>query len=408
MPLDFMLNQLMRWNHLKQRRKAAACLHFTWTGFVSVSPNKKMRRVATFAFMMVLPVSALAGNLPPVQTVFIILMENHNWSDIKGSADAPYINNTLLPMASWCEQYASPLSPSLPNYLWLEAGTNFGINDDNDPSVNHQASTNHLVTLLNNAGISWKSYQEDISGTYVPLTDTNAYAVRHDPCVYFDDVTGTNDPNYSYGIAHIRPYGELASDLASNTVARYNFITPDLCDDMHDSCAPLNNPVRQGDDWLSREIPKILNSPAYQNGGAVFITWDESSGGDVPIGMIVLSPVARGGGYFNNIPYSHSSTLRTIEEIFGVSPLLGDAANATDLSDLFASLVISSPVKNPGGFEMTIISANVGKTNFIQASTDLATWASISTNVNLTNIFSVTDAGVTNFDRRFYRVLQIP
>ena len=37
--------------------------------------------------------------------VFIILMENHNWSSIIGNAQAPYINNTLLPMASYCGQY---------------------------------------------------------------------------------------------------------------------------------------------------------------------------------------------------------------------------------------------------------------------------------------------------------------
>jgi hypothetical protein len=51
--------------------------------------------------------------------------------------------------------------------------------------------------------------------------------------------------------------------------------------------------------------------------------------------MIVLSPDARGGGYANTLHYTHSSTLRTLEEIFGVSPYLGDAANATDLRDLF-------------------------------------------------------------------------
>jgi hypothetical protein len=66
-----------------------------------------------------------AASLPPIQTVFIILMENHNWSSIKGSPDAPYINS-LLPQASYCEQYYTPPGnhPSLPNYLWLEAGTN--------------------------------------------------------------------------------------------------------------------------------------------------------------------------------------------------------------------------------------------------------------------------------------------
>src|SRR5579862_1890993 len=51
--------------------------------------------------------------------------------------------------------------------------------------------------------------------------------------------------------------------------------------------------------------------------------------------MIVLSPLAKGGGYSNTVHYTHSSTLRTLEEIFNVGPLLGDAANATDLGDLF-------------------------------------------------------------------------
>ena len=84
-------------------------------------------------------------------------------------------------------------------------------------------------------------------------------------------------------------------------------------------------------------MPKILASQAYADDGALFILWDEAVTGDGPIGMIVLSPKAKGGGYQNTIHYTHSSTLRTVEEILGVAPLLGDAANATDLSDLFVS-----------------------------------------------------------------------
>jgi len=266
-----------------------------------------------------------------INTVFVLLMENHNWADIKGSTSAPYINNTLLPQASYTQQYYNPphIHPSEPNYLWLEAGTNFGITDDNDPSSNHQSTTNHLVTLLNNAGITWKAYQEDISGTVCPLTGVGKYVPKHNPMIFFDDVTNTNNPNSATCIAHERPYTELAGDLQNNTAARYNFITPNLCNDMHD-CS-----IGTGDAWLSREVPKILNSAAYKNGGALFITWDEGEGGDGPIGMIVLSPNAKGGGYSNTIRYTHSSTLRTIQEIFGVTPLLGDAANATDLRDLF-------------------------------------------------------------------------
>ncbi len=272
-----------------------------------------------------------------MKTVFLILMENHNWSDIKGSSSAPYINNTILPMASYTEQYYNPPGnhPSEPNYLWLEAGTNFNILNDDDPSANHQSTKQHLVTLLSNANLSWKSYQEGISGKDCPLTENGAYAPKHNPMVFFDDVTNTNDPNSATCIAHVRPYRELAGDLQNNTQASYNFITPSLCDDMHDTCAPFFNSVKQGDTWLQQNLPAILNSQAYQNGGVIFITWDEGEGSDGPIGMIVLSNDAKGGGYSNTIPYTHSSTLRTIEEIFGVTPLLGDAANVTDLRDLF-------------------------------------------------------------------------
>src|SRR5919202_1696458 len=127
-----------------------------------------------------------------IKTVFLIVMENHNWSDIKGNPSAPYINHTLLPRAAHAEQYYNPPGnhPSLPNYLWLEAGTNFGLGDDDNPSAHHLGTTHHLVTLLRHAGISWRAYQEGISGTACPLTRNGAYAPRHNPFVYFDDVTG--------------------------------------------------------------------------------------------------------------------------------------------------------------------------------------------------------------------------
>ena len=266
-------------------------------------------------------------------------MENQDWASIAGNPAAPYINNVLLPMAAHAEQYYNPprLHPSEPNYLWLEAGTNFGVLNDDPPAQNHQSTASHLVTLLNTAGVSWKAYQEGISGMTCPLTNVGEYVVRHDPFVYFDDVTEANNSSAPYCIAHVRPYAEWAGDLNAGTVARYNFITPNVCDDMHSSCAPLNDPVKQGDTWLSTEVPKILASQAYAENGALFITWDEAENGDGPIGMIVLSPLGKGGGYSNSIHYTHSSTLRTVEEIFGVSPLLGDAAQSTDLADLFVA-----------------------------------------------------------------------
>jgi uncharacterized protein (TIGR03437 family) len=296
-------------------------------------------------------------NLPPIKTVFIIMEENHNWSDITPSA-APYIQKTLVPMGAHAEQYHNPPGnhPSEPNYVWLEAGSNLGITNDLDPNVNHQSTVDHLVSYLNKAGISWKTYQEDIDGTSCPLVSVGNYAAKHNPFIFFHDVTGNDSLTSAYCISHVRPYGELTNDLENNTVARYNFITPNLCHDMHD-CS-----VTDGDSWLSSEVPKILASQAYKDGGALFITWDESEGspGDGPIGMVVLSPFAK-TNYFNSIHYTHSSTLKTFEEIFGVTPLLRDAATATDLSDLFIAALprVSAIVKNSASYSSVALASDM-------------------------------------------------
>jgi hypothetical protein len=348
--------------------------------------------------------------------VFVILMENHNWSDIKDSPDAPYINNTLLPIASYTDEYRNPagVHPSLPNYLWLEAGTGFGITNDSPPSVNHQSTTDHLVTQLRNAGISWKTYQENISGTTCPVTNSYPYAPKHCPFVYFDDVTSAGCTTV------VRPFSELATDLANGTAAHYNFITPNLINDMHDSAPPLYNPVLQGDTWLSQNLPAILNSSAYQNNGLILITWDEGEGGsDGPIGMIVLSPLAKGGGYHNTIHYTHSSTLRTFGKIFGVGPLIRGAATAVDLSDLFLPHAVpnadndiaSETITRGGGYATVSWPGQPGITYRVQWKSDLrdATWQNITPDqTGNGDLLSWTDNGTQTasapVEHRFYRV----
>ncbi len=282
---------------------------------------------------------AHASGLSANSTVFVILMENRNWSEIKGSADAPYLNNFLLPMASYAEGYCNPagLHPSEPNYLWLEAGTNFGIYNSNPPAINHQATSDHLVAELRRAGIPWRTYQEDLPCASPVTEDCYPYAVRHNPFVFFDDVLTSGEV-----VTAVRPFAELGGDLIDNHVARYNFITPNLINDMHDAAPPAYNAIRQGDDWLAQTVPAILQSAAYRNDGLLIIVWDEGSyaSSDGPIGLIVLSAQAKGGGYHNSLRYTHGSTLRTLQKIFGVGPLLGGAATSLDLSDLFVTNAI--------------------------------------------------------------------
>src|SRR5882724_9708335 len=130
---------------------------------LALKPRHPPGRLYISALVLLLALTRIeASSLPPIQTVFIILLENESWTEVEGNPDAPYLNTTLLNMASRCEAYYNvpALHPSLPNYLWLEAGTNFGILDDNGPDLDHQNTTNHFVTQLHRAGVSWKTYHE--------------------------------------------------------------------------------------------------------------------------------------------------------------------------------------------------------------------------------------------------------
>ena len=320
---------------------------------------------AMFLSLLTLFPTGASAQMSKVKTVWVILMENHNWTgnnsgasfgapDLKGNLQAPYINGALLATSAHAEQYFNPPGnhPSQPNYLWLEAGTNFGVLSDTQPGQPQLNTHFHLTRLLQDAGISWTAYAEPDFGSPVydvcPI-DFTFLDVEHLAFVYFNDVNHGLNPKSAECIAHVRPYYQLSTDLANQTSARYNFITPNLCHDGHEGVSPCdaleskNNTLRS-DTWLKQNVPMILQSQEYKQGGALFIIWDEAedSGAfsDGPIGMFVLSPFAKGGGktaYSNSIHYDHSSTLKTLQEIFQVGPLLGAAADpeTIDLSDLF-------------------------------------------------------------------------
>lgn len=369
-------------------------------------------------------------NEGPIKTVFVIAMENHNWTQpaqvagkvqqIYQNPNAPFINslvngtawatidgkvvnisNHVSYAAAYHNVLATPsgnnlhIHPSEPNYLWAEAGTNFGVLNDNDPYATtggtNQNTTAHLSALLTGAGKTWRSYQEDIDLTTVSGQLTNVplpkdmwtvplssfsglfasgsinayngsnqynYAAKHNPMVFFTDTNGGDNTTTSNPLStHYAPLQQLLTDLGNDTVADYNWITPDQYNDQHTA---LTNGykgltgdsanIKQGDDFLSQIVPKIMASKAYKNHGVIILWWDESeqdgATGDNAddfnhtIGEIIISKHAHrnvnGVPYASSVNLTHSSDLRTMQEIFNVGPpFLGDATNAEDLSDLF-------------------------------------------------------------------------
>ena len=148
-----------------------------------------------------------------------------------------------------------------------------------------------------------------------------------------------------------------------------------------------------------------MSSQAYSNNGAIFITWDEAATGDGPIGMIVLSPLAKGHGYNNSIHYTHGSTVRTMQNIFGLRPYLGNATN--DLSDLFLTVPgLSNARMTNSALHFTATNITPGKAIYFQASSNCTTWTSIQTNTPASTTMNFTNPVTLN--QRFYRVRYSP
>src|ERR1700761_9041192 len=84
------------------------------------------------------PKTATVTTPPPpppgkITHVVWVLMENHGYSSIVGSSQAPYINQ-LANTHGLATNYFALSHPSLPNYIGLTSGGTQGISDDNDPS----------------------------------------------------------------------------------------------------------------------------------------------------------------------------------------------------------------------------------------------------------------------------------
>jgi hypothetical protein len=161
------------------------------------------------------------------------------------------------------------------------------------------------------------------------IGDSYPYAQKHDPFIYYNDIR----TNPSRCQSHVVPYGQLATDLQSaSTTPSYAFITPNMCDDMHD-CS-----VGTGDSWLQQQVPSILGSAAFRTTPSLLaIVWDEddsTASNQVPA-VFLGSGVIPGGR--TATAYDHYSLLSSVESALSLPALTSNDANAAPVSDIFAA-----------------------------------------------------------------------
>ena len=190
------------------------------------------------AAIVVMPGSASATAAAPYDHVFVVVEENHGFTDVRPNPAAPNLN-ALADRYGVAINYSGISHPSEPNYVALLGGSTFGIQDDNPywMTQNTVAAPN-LISELNQAGVTWKAY---LDGSPHPGYKGMCYPTK---CNGSPDI----DPLYvskHNGIGNFTtsrtaqdwarqvPVEQLAADLAGGNVPRFGYVIPSECRDMH-------------------------------------------------------------------------------------------------------------------------------------------------------------------------------
>ncbi len=277
------------------------------------------------------------SKLPLIRHVFVIMMENDDYSATFGDPSAdPYLAKTLPGEGALLENYYGVGHFSNDNYIGFISGQPpnsdnqadcIGGFDDFPPGDGQGAhgiqqgagcvypsAVTTLADQLTGEGLTWKGYMEDMGndptresancghpavGDSDPSFSAEAsdgYATRHNPFVYFhsiidnttecnQDVVPLGDTNGNLPPSALPGTTGLVTDLESvATTPNFSFITPNLCDDGHDYPCTNTTGAGQGggssvgdlNQWLETWVPIITSSPAFKENGLLEITFDEA------------------------------------------------------------------------------------------------------------------------------------
>ncbi|KAF2032224.1 phosphoesterase-domain-containing protein [Setomelanomma holmii] len=208
--------------------------------------------------------------------------------------------------------------PSMPNYAASISGDYYGINHDDKVNIPTNVST--LVDLLEDKGISWGEYQEDMpstgfQGNYVnPKTGANMYVRKHNPAVLYDSVAQKQDR-----LAKIKNLTLFNEDLKANKLPQWMFITPNMTSDGHDSTVTIAGT------WTRNFLEPLLTNKNFMNNTLVLVTFDENhtyTKQNRIVGILLGDSVpSQLVGTTDDTYYNHYSEIATVEANWGLHSL---------------------------------------------------------------------------------------
>ena len=257
--------------------------------------------------------------LPRPDHVVIVMDENKAYSQVIGSAEAPYINTLAANGANMTASYAEA-HPSQPNYLAFFSGSLQGVTHNQHPEGS-PFSTPNLFAGLRTAGLSFTSYSETMPEAGYDGDTFGDYVRKHNPVANWQSATpGVNQVPLSCN----QPFTYFPTNYADLPIV--SFVVPNLQNDMHDGT------ITMGDTWLRTNLDGYRRWAKTHN-SLLILTFDEDDGTPTNlIPTIFVGPMVKPGKYSTTI--NHYNVLRTIEDMYGL-PHDGAAATAAPITNIW-------------------------------------------------------------------------
>lgn len=255
------------------------------------------------------------GVLTPLQNksrydhVVIAIMENEGSDTIMASSSTPYIHSLANQGVRFTASKAVT-HPSQPNYLALFSGSTQGVTNDDCPK-NFTGKAN-LASQLIAAGFTFKGYSESMPYNGYTGCSSNGYVRKHNPWVDFDNVPASSNLTYA----------AFPSDFSK--LPTVSVVVPNQCNNMHD-CS-----LATGDNWLKNNIDAYAQWAKTHN-SLLILTWDEDGGASGNVIPTIFVGANITPGTTNSQSFNHYGLLRTLEDMYGLTPL-NNAASASPIT----------------------------------------------------------------------------
>ena len=299
---------------------------------VSVQPPKAPGWFFLILLISVCTVTPLrsqpAPTIPRPDHIVLVIEENHSYSQIVGSTDAPYINSLVKHGALFTQSFGIA-HHSQPNYLVLFSGSAHGVTDNSCP---HTFSAPNLRSKLNLAELTFGGYSEDIPSTGSTVCEARAYVRKHNPWVNWQEASVNAVPSDEN-----LPLARFPTDFT--TLPTVSIVVPNNYHNMHDGTDP--DRIRRADEWLREHLDGYIQWTRNHN-SLFILTWDEGNKDDEAnrIPTIVVGPMVRPGQSSEKI--THINVLRTLEDMYGLCSS-GEGANAAPILQIWAPVATSKP-----------------------------------------------------------------